>query len=63
MKTDECLMKNLEFAMASSDGNSAISHDTVRDDPCHLGWQVKKILWLDLPRHSGARPPAGSSGR
>jgi hypothetical protein len=41
------------------------AHCMVRDDPCHLAWQVKKILWLDLTRFILVRPlparPAGES--
>lgn len=40
-------------------------HGTVRDDPCHLVWQVTKIPWLDSTQIISARPlparPAGES--
>src|SRR5258708_4087039 len=41
------------------------AHDAICDDPCHLAWQVKKILWLDSPHARALRPlparPAGES--
>jgi len=40
-------------------------HDTLRDDPCHLAWQVSEIPWLDSTRMNSTRPlparPAGES--
>ena len=38
------------------------AHGMVRDDPCHLAWQVKKIPWLEFIAIE-CKTPASSSGR
>ena len=49
-------------------GSASLPRDggrPVGGDPCHLAWQVRKILWLDSSRSIGPRPlparPAGES--
>ena len=53
------------FRGAASVGQLTRAHDMVRDDPCHLAWQVRKIPWLDSLLALATRPlparPAGES--
>jgi hypothetical protein len=45
--------------------SQSMARGMVCDDPCHLAWHVKKILWRDSPHPNATRPlparPAGES--